>query len=54
MTKLGDKQQLKIAIDTVRNPALGYFLGGMTASQARKLLKTKYKYSDSKNKKIAK
>jgi|TARA_R110002050_G_scaffold269028_1_gene411227 hypothetical protein len=54
MKKFGDKQQLRIAIDTVKNPALGYFLGGMTASEARKLLKNKYKYSDSKIKRLAK
>ena len=54
MKSFGNKQQLQIAIDTVKNPLTGYFLGGMTASEARKLLKKKYKWSDSKIKKLSK
>ena len=54
MKPVGNRQQLQIAIDTVKNPSLGYFLGGMSASEARKLLKKKYKWSDSKIKKLSK
>jgi len=38
--------QLKIAIDTVKNPLKGEFLGGPSAKEAEKTLRTKYKYTD--------
>jgi hypothetical protein len=38
--------QLKIAIDTVKNPNKGKFLGGPSAKEAEKTLRTKYKYTD--------
>ena len=38
--------QLKIAIDTVKNPLKGKFLGGPSAKEAEKTLRTKYKYTD--------
>jgi len=42
-----DKHQLKILIDTVRNPDL-WLLGGPNESQAIQILKTKFNYSDKK------
>ena len=53
MKSVGDKNQLRIAMDTIKNPLYGYFLGGMSASEARKLLKNKFKWSDSKIKKLS-
>ena len=42
-----DKHQLKILINTVRNPDL-WLLGGPNESQAIQILKTKFNYSDKK------
>jgi|TARA_R110002012_G_C11326360_1_gene576463 hypothetical protein len=42
-----DKHQLKILIDTVRNPDL-WLLGGPNQSEAEQILKTKFNYSDKK------
>jgi hypothetical protein len=39
------KHELRIAVDTVRNPLKGVFLGGPTADQAEKILRH-YGYSD--------
>jgi hypothetical protein len=52
MANFGDKNQLKILIDTVKNPSLGYFLGGPSASQAQKILKKKYGYTTDKIKRL--
>jgi hypothetical protein len=41
-----DKHQLRIAVDTVKNPLKGLFLGGMDANQAEKLLREKFGYSE--------
>lgn len=46
-----DKHQLKILIDTVRNPNK-WLLGGPNESQAVQILKTKFNYSDRKIKAI--
>lgn len=46
-----DKNQHKIAVDTVRNPAKS-FLGGMSEADAIKILKTKFEYSDAEIKKL--
>ena len=42
-----DYQQHKIAVDTVKNPLKGTFLGGPTATEAEKTLKTKFGYTQS-------
>lgn len=54
MPGFGKKQQLKILIDTVKNPSLGYFLGGPSASEAKKILKKKYGYTTDKIKRLEK
>lgn len=46
-----EKHQLKIAIDTVKNPAKGMFLGGPSAKEAESILK-KFGYSDKEIKKL--
>lgn len=46
-----DRHQKKIAIDTLKNPFKGKFLGGMTAKEAEKVLRDKFKYT---NKQISK
>lgn len=38
--------QHKIAVDTVKNPKKGMFLGGPTADEAKKTLKSKFGYTD--------
>ena len=43
---MADNHQKKIAIDTVKNPAKGIFLGGPTAEEAEKTLRDKFGYSD--------
>ena len=48
---ISDKHQLKILIDTVRNPNK-WLLGGPNESQAVQILKTKFNYSDRKIKAI--
>ena len=48
---VGDKHQKKIAIDTLKNPKKA-LLGGMSVSDAEKVLKTKFKYSDAQIKKL--
>jgi len=47
-----DKNQLKILIDTVKNPSKGNFLGGVDYDEAVQILKKKFKYSDADIKKI--
>lgn len=44
--------ELKIAIDTVKNPAKGIFLGGPTAEEAEKKLRQKYGYTEAQIKKL--
>jgi hypothetical protein len=51
-TSIPDKHQYKIAVDTVRNPMKGVFMGGMSEDEAIKILKTKFKYSDAEIKKL--
>ena len=46
-----DKHQLKILVDTVRNPDR-WLLGGPNESQAIQILKIKFNYSDKKIKAI--
>lgn len=41
-----EKHQLKILLDTVRNPMKGVFLGGPNANEAEKTLRDKFNYSD--------
>jgi len=48
---VGEKHQKKIAIDTVKNPKKA-LLGGMSVSDAEKVLKTKFKFSDAQIKKL--
>ena len=40
-----DQHQHRIAVDTVKNPLKGTFLGGMNADEAEKLLTGKFGYS---------
>lgn len=47
-----DKHQEKILRDTVKNPMKGIFLGGPSAEEAEKILRTKFKYSDAQIKKL--
>jgi hypothetical protein len=42
---VADKHQLKILIDTVKNPMKG-LLGGPDAKEAEHILRTKFKYTD--------
>jgi hypothetical protein len=51
-TNPADKNQLKIAIDTVKNPNKGRFLGGPTEAEAIEILKTKFDYTDKDIKKL--
>jgi len=46
-----DRYQLKILIDTVRNPDL-WLLGGPNESEAKQILKSKFNYSDNEIKEI--
>jgi hypothetical protein len=41
-----DKHQLRILIDTVKNPMKGKFLGGPSAEEAEETLKSKFKWTD--------
>ena len=41
-----DKHQLKILLDTIRNPLKGKFLGGPTVFEAKNILKLKFGYTD--------
>tara|TARA_Y100000401_G_scaffold94233_1_gene80705 strand:- start:446 stop:619 length:174 start_codon:yes stop_codon:yes gene_type:complete len=50
MTTL-DKHQLKILVDTVRNPDR-WLLGGVSESEAKEILKSKFNYSDQKIKSL--
>jgi hypothetical protein len=47
-----DRHQLKIAIDTVKNPAKGMFLGGPSAKEAEEILRKKFRYTDAQIKKL--
>jgi len=47
-----DKHQLKVLVDTVRNPLKGMFLGGPSAEEAEEILKKKFKWNDKQIKKI--
>jgi len=46
-----EHKQHQIAVDTVKNPAKG-LLGGPSATEAEKILRTKFKYSDAEIKKL--
>ena len=46
-----DRHQLKILIDTVKNPAKG-FLGGPDAEESEEILRTKFKYTDAEIEKL--
>jgi hypothetical protein len=48
-----DKHQLKILVDTVRNPNR-WLLGGVSESEAKQILKNKFNYSDQKIKSLKK
>lgn len=41
-----DWHQHKIAVDHVKNPMKGKFLGGPSAEEAEEILRKKFKYSD--------
>lgn len=41
-----DYHQHKIAVDTVRNPMKGLFLGGPSAAEAESMLRSKFGYGD--------
>jgi hypothetical protein len=41
-----ERHQLKILIDTIKNPLKGKFLGGPTAEEAEETLRTKFDYTD--------
>ena len=41
-----DAHQLKICRDTIKNPLKGKFLGGPSAKEAEKILRTKFGYTD--------
>jgi len=47
-----DKHQLKILKDTVKNPAKGKFMGGPSAEEAEKILRSKFKFTDAQIKKL--
>jgi hypothetical protein len=47
-----DYHQHKIAVDTIKNPNKGLFMGGPSAKEAEETLRTKFKYSDSEIKKL--
>ena len=46
-----DKHQLKILIDTVKNPDK-WLLGSVSESEAKQILKNKFNYSDKKIKSL--
>jgi len=50
---VADKHQLKIAIDTVKNPAKG-MMGGPSAEEAEKTLRNKFGYTDTQIAKLKK
>ena len=41
-----DRHQLKVLIDTVKNPLKGKFLGGPSAEEAEEILRNKFNYTD--------
>ena len=47
-----DQHQKKICIDTVKNPAKGQFLGGVSAEEAEEILRKKHGYTDAQIKKL--
>ena len=49
-----DAHQKKIAIDTVKNPMKGKFLGGPSAEEAEEILRKKFGYTDAQIKKLKK
>ena len=49
-----ERNQLKVLLDTVRNPAKGMFLGGPSAEEAEEILREKYKYTDAEIAKLSK
>lgn len=49
---VADKHQLKILKDTVKNPAKGKFMGGPSAEEAEKILRSKFKFTDAQIKKL--
>jgi len=51
---VADKHQEKICVDTVKNPAKGMFMGGPSAAEAEKILRTKFKYTDEQIAKLKK
>jgi len=48
---VANKHQKKICMDTVKNPAKG-MLGGPSAKEAEKILRTKFKFTDAQIKKL--
>ena len=46
-----DKHQLKILVDTVKNPNK-WLLGSVSESEAKQILKNKFNYSDKKIKSL--
>ena len=48
-----DKHQLKILVDTVRNPDT-WLLGSVNESESKQILKSKFNYSDKKIKSLKK
>lgn len=51
-TDIASKKQLGILIDTIKNPLKGKFLGGITADEAERVLKSKFKYTDAEIEKL--
>jgi hypothetical protein len=49
-----EKNQLKVLIDTVKNPAKGKFLGGPSAEEAEETLRSKFDYTDAEIDKLKK
>lgn len=45
-TNPADKNQLKVLVDTIKNPSKGMFLGGPSAEEAEAILKKKFGYTD--------
>ena len=40
-----DRHQLRVLIDTVKNPLKGAFLGGPSAEEAEQILRDKFRYT---------
>jgi len=47
-----DQHQLRICIDTVKNPMKGQFMGGPSAEEAEKILREKFKFGEGQIQKL--